>query len=102
MPKILSNIKQPCLFWLDAHYSGGITTKSELETPIMQELHHIFNNSRINKIQHVILIDDSNLFVGDKDYPKLEELKNFVYNSSPNLTLTVKYDVIRIHRNINH
>ncbi|KKK99589.1 hypothetical protein LCGC14_2631260 [marine sediment metagenome] len=36
LPIIISKIKQPCLFWLDAHYSSGITAKGEIETPIRQ------------------------------------------------------------------
>ena len=35
---ILGKISQPCLFWLDAHCSGGQTARGELETPIMWEL----------------------------------------------------------------
>jgi len=36
--EILSKIKLPCIFWLDAHYSGGETTKGDVETPIMNEI----------------------------------------------------------------
>ena len=95
LSKLLTNIKQPCLFWLDAHYSGGITTRGDIETPIIQELRAIFNHP-IDK--HVVLIDDAYLFTGEKDYPKLEEVKKFVLSKSNDLTLNVKFDVIRIHK----
>src|SRR5215216_2174234 len=34
----LSDIHEPCLFWLDGHYSGGITARGTLDTPIKNEL----------------------------------------------------------------
>jgi len=97
LPKLLTNIKQPCLFWLDAHYSGGLTTRGDQETPIMKELVAIFNHP-IDK--HVVLIDDAYLFTGEKDYPKLEEVKKFISTKRKDLTLSVKFDIIRIHKKI--
>lgn len=97
LPTILSKIKQPCLFWLDAHYSGGITAKGEFETPIMQELNYILNSSKYN---HVILIDDARLFIGKKDYPTLKELKKLISKKRPNYYFIVKKDIIRIHKKI--
>jgi len=44
LPEILSQIEEPCLFWLDGHYSKGITATGEKETPILEELKHIFNH----------------------------------------------------------
>jgi hypothetical protein len=94
LPELLKTIKSPCLFWLDAHYSGGVTAKGELETPIMQELQHILNHS-IKK--HVILIDDARCFVGQNDYPTIEELKKSVSSINPNLVFRIGNDIIRIH-----
>src|SRR5829696_283483 len=37
----IKTINEPCLFWLDGHYSGGITAKGTLITPIKNELTHI-------------------------------------------------------------
>jgi len=95
LPKILENIKKPCLFWLDAHYSGGYSAKGNLDTPIMQELRIIFDKSKFN---HVFLIDDAKLFLGKNDYPTLKELKDFIISVRSDFTLMVKYDIIRIHK----
>ena len=38
LSKIIKQIKNPCLFWLDAHYSYGITAKGSINTPILSEL----------------------------------------------------------------
>lgn len=80
LPKILSSVDQPCLFWLDAHYSGGITVKDNLDTPIMSELKHIFSHPIKD---HVILIDDARMFTGQNDYPLIEDLKKFVSKERP-------------------
>lgn len=71
LPEILSLIEEPALFWLDAHYSGGITAKGATETPILDELRAV-GTHRIKN--HVILIDDMRCF-GQGDYPELNEVK---------------------------
>ncbi len=97
LPELLSKVSGACLFWLDAHYSGGFTSKGKIETPIIQELDSIFNHSLHD---HVILIDDAKMFVGEKDYPTIEQLKSFINRKNNNLTLSIKHDVIRIHEKI--
>jgi hypothetical protein len=52
---ILSRIDQPALFWLDAHYSGGITADAGYD-PILKELSSIFAHSSNG---HVVLVDDA-------------------------------------------
>jgi hypothetical protein len=93
--EVLSHVNQPCLFWLDGHYSGGITVKGEVETPIRRELSHIFNHSIAS--HHVILIDDARCFIGDHDWPTIEELRNMCSSAGFD-AFEVKHDVIRIHK----
>jgi len=97
LPKILSNIKNPCLFWLDAHYIGEDTTRSNTDTPIMRELQHIFKSSDLN---HVILIDDAQDFIGKNDYPTIEQLKKFIQKNRPDWDFLVKDDIIRIYKKL--
>ncbi|MBX3012077.1 MAG: hypothetical protein KF832_11250 [Caldilineaceae bacterium] len=94
LPKILAQIDSPSLFWLDAHYSGGITAKGSLDTPIMSELQQIFEHSLTG---HVILIDDAREFMGQDGYPALQDLTDYVLSQSPNYVVSVLDDVIRIH-----
>lgn len=91
--ELLKRINEPCLFWLDGHYSGGITAKGALETPIKNELTAILSHPIDG---HVILIDDARCFTGENDYPTLDELKTFV--AQHNLNFSVEHDVIRIHK----
>jgi len=95
LPDYLATIYEPCLFWLDGHYSGGITAKGTLETPIKNELTAILSHP-VNG--HVILIDDARCFTGENDYPTLDELKNFVAERKPNHKFSVEHDAIRIHK----
>ncbi|WP_414585495.1 hypothetical protein [Scytonema sp. PCC 10023] len=93
LPAILEKIKSPCLFWLDAHYSGGITACSDKESPIVDELHNIFVHP-INK--HIILIDDARCFNGSNDYPTVEELFRLVETNKQKWSTYVKEDIIRV------
>ncbi|MFH1036856.1 MAG: hypothetical protein V1756_02245 [Patescibacteria group bacterium] len=94
LSEMLNSIQEPCLFWLDAHYSGGITAKGDIETPIEDELRAIFTHSIPG---HVILIDDACDFIGKDDYPTIEQLKNRVSNYRSELIFEIKDNIIRIH-----
>jgi len=91
----LATINEPCLFWLDGHYSGGVTAKGALETPIKNELASILSHPVDG---HVILIDDARCFTGENDYPTLNELRNFIAERKPNHNFSVEHDAIRIHK----
>lgn len=92
LPDILKDINEPCLFWLDGHYSGDETGKGELETPIYKELDAIY----ATKFKHVIIIDDARLFVGKNDYPTIAELTTYVKSKNAQATVSVEMDLIRI------
>jgi len=100
LPEILKDISKPCLFWLDAHFSGGSTAKAETNTPIMQELKCILNHTMAEN--HILLIDDARLFVGDNNYPTLETLEHFILDAHPAWIFEVKDDIIRTHSNRGH
>jgi hypothetical protein len=96
LPKILENIKKPTLFWLDAHYSGGITAKGEKESPILDELQTILNWWVDGS---VILIDDARLFKKENNWPEIEDIKSLFVKIKPNLKLEVleSLDIIKIY-----
>jgi hypothetical protein len=66
---IIKTIQEPITFWLDGHYSGGITAKGDVPDPILQEL-QIINKHPI-KI-HNILIDDIRLYKGEVSIKLIE------------------------------
>ncbi|MCP4553344.1 MAG: hypothetical protein GY834_15180, partial [Bacteroidetes bacterium] len=75
LEKLTGIIKRPTLFWLDGHYSAGVTAKGDKDTPIYEELAHIFN---ANLRKYVIIIDDARCFGNDPAYPSIEELSDFI------------------------
>ncbi|WP_371364155.1 hypothetical protein SRRS_49980 [Sporomusa rhizae] len=93
LPIVLDFIDKPCLFWLDGHYSEGITACGDIQTPIIQEIEAVFAHP---VKQHVILIDDARLFVGKDDYPKLDEFIQHVKRINNNVNVEVVDDIIRI------
>ena len=95
LPAILDTVDKPALFWLDAHYSGEGTGRGSMDSPIMKELRHIFDHPVRN---HVILIDDARLFLGQNGYPLLNELRELVRRNHPRSEFVVRDDIIRIHR----
>lgn len=92
LPELLKKTDKPCLFWLDAHFSKGITAKGLKETPIREELATILRHKIKN---HVILIDDADSFTGKNDYPLLSSLKEYI-QKYPNLKFEEKNNIIMI------
>jgi hypothetical protein len=92
LPEILANLNEPATFWLDGHYSGAFTGKSEVDTPVSAELNHILDHP-IKR--HVILIDDARDFVGKDSYPHLSELLA-QFDNHPHYRASVSADIIRI------
>ena len=93
LPEIMKDIYEPIIFWLDGHYSSGITALGDKECPIFEELEAIFNYNQYN---HIILIDDARLFIGVNDYPSIEELKEYVFNKNDKYKIEVINDIIRL------
>ena len=90
--ELMPAIDKPALFWLDGHYSGGITAKAEKECPVPEELEAILKSD----LYHIILIDDARLFNGTHDYPTLDEIKQLCDKSRRPYSLTLKDDIIRL------
>lgn len=89
---LLNRINEPAIFWLDGHYSGGVTAKGDKDCPIFEELDSIFNSQSIN---HILLIDDARLFNGMGDYPTIESLTEYVQSKNNKYKVKVEYDIIR-------
>jgi hypothetical protein len=61
----LLNEYDSILFWLDAHWSGGVTYGEKDECPLLEELKIIFEHKK----NYAILIDDARLFLAPPPSP---------------------------------
>lgn len=78
LPSLLNTLKGDINFWLDGHYSKGITFKGSKNCPVEEELEAIEKSfANFNKI--TILIDDVRLF----------HTTNTDYNNYPSINYLV-------------
>ncbi|HEY8241206.1 MAG TPA: hypothetical protein VIH35_07165 [Kiritimatiellia bacterium] len=92
LPSILAGVREPCVLWLDGHFSGGITARASEETPIQRELKTVLAHPVKG---HVVLIDDARFFNGENDYPTLAKIEAQIRAARPDWKVVVKDDIIR-------
>ena len=91
LPDVLRELRDPALFWLDGHYSGGGTARGARETPLLDELRAIAGHGVRG---HVVLIDDARL-LGTGDYPSRERVEELLRERMPEYRLTIADDIAR-------
>ena len=82
LPDLLTKLSGDVCFWLDGHYSEGITYKGPQDTPIVDELAAIEKN--IDKMGRVVVfVDDVCLFENPLmlSYPPVEFLMEWAVNN---------------------
>lgn len=94
LARLLPSITEPALFWLDGHYSAGVTARGEQDSPIRDELRHL--EAHPLRLRHVLLIDDARCFTGEGGYPTLDALRGWARTAGFS-RFEVEDDVIRIH-----
>ncbi len=91
LPIIVNTLNRPALFWLDAHY-GVYRDHGAAEgvayAPVLQELEHIFKNGI--SLRHCVAIDDAHYFGSDKNYPTIDEVRQFF--AVKNMTVQIRHD----------
>jgi hypothetical protein len=88
---IVSQVNAPLLYWLDGHYSGGITGMGDSVCPIFEELEVVFNRT---KTPFVVMIDDARLFGSEAGYPTLYELRAWLDRQAQPSVSWLENDVI--------
>lgn len=93
LEKVVATLVGPAMFFLDGHYSGGVTADSG-SAPIVKELNAIFSSHH----NHVVLVDDARLINGTNGYPTMEQVLECVRSLRPEMRHEIKDDIVRIHR----
>lgn len=71
LPRVLSRLGGPALFWLDGHWSGGPTAGVERECPVLAEIDAIDRSEFASG--SAVLVDDARLFLGPPPPPHKRE-----------------------------
>ena len=82
---------QTCLFWLDAHCSGGTTSQDDVGScPLRDELSQIAGMYG-PRSRHVICIDDMRDMPDERgwDYPCLSEITDILKKANPDYVVKV-------------
>jgi hypothetical protein len=87
---VVKGLTAPAAFWLDGHYSGGVTADSGGDAPILRELQAVLTSS----IDHLVLIDDARLFDGTNGYPTLDVVSSLVAERRPENPATIENDIV--------
>lgn len=98
MPTLIKELSEKSIFWLDGHYSGGITARGEKDSPIIDEIKAILSS----KVDHILIIDDARDFTGQRDYPSIEGLSAYILQSHPTSAIHVENDVIIVELGRKH
>lgn len=96
LKELMGRIDKPTLFWLDGHYSAGVTARGSKDTPVIEELNQILSSPDLG---HVIVIDDARCFGSEPNYPSIQDLKDFVRSKRPLTEITIADDGVRISPN---
>jgi hypothetical protein len=93
-PTLLPTLKGIVNFWLDGHYSGGITHQGPTDCPVREELQNIQANLHLyDKV--AVLIDDMRCFnptiLEYSDYPSLDYLVDWA--RSNHLNWHIEHDI---------
>jgi len=94
LPRLLRELREPALFWLDGHYSGEGTARGASDTPLEEELRAI---ARHGARGHVVLIDDARL-IGTGDYPTRENVVAILREAEPAFDARIEDDILICER----
>lgn len=105
LPGIIEKVKGRALLWLDAHFSEGVTEKTEKNSPILEELEAVRASGLKDAL---ILVDDLRFFQEVKegtsrysslrDYPTIEQLCEALIAVDQSFVFTVVGDLLMAYR----
>lgn len=98
LPKLSQKLKEPSIFWLDGHWSGGYTYGEADQCPLIDEIDTIVSTT---KPLYALLIDDARLFLSPppkpndiKQWPTIDIIIDHIRKGMVNPYIVVYNDVI--------
>lgn len=92
LPRVLEQLREPALFWLDGHFMGGVTGRGDEHSPVRTELRALLSHP---VRRHVVLIDDARLFSGADGYPTIPELVAWIERERPGSNVRIEDDIVQ-------
>ena len=92
LASVVASLSGPALFWLDGHYTGHGTARTDVASPIAGEVETLLSHAVAGD---VVLIDDAREFTGLDGYPTIEGLREMVVGRQPHAEFIVRDDIIR-------
>lgn len=96
---VLRDLNGDITFWLDGHWSAGVTFKGEQVTPVIAEL-AIIESAATQFGKVAVFVDDARLFGGapghEPGYPHLSEVLNWARRNG--FTFSIQHDIIVMTR----
>jgi hypothetical protein len=92
VPELLTSLREPALFWLDAGYYGWAGLHGDKQR-LTSELEAILGSPIRG---HVVLMDDARGLNGQNGAPTVEQLKQRIAADFPGRSVEVKHDILRI------
>jgi hypothetical protein len=96
-PQIVSELEEPCLLWLDGHFSGGATGRSALDEPAVAILRRIAQLRCASGT--TVVIDDLRRFGRESGVPALDSLLDASRATFPGASISVELDSLVIRAN---
>jgi hypothetical protein len=93
IPRIVPELRESALFWLDGHFAAGTARSGEVACPTLAEISVALADTRY---PHVLLIDDASEFQGDGGYPTIDALQESIRSIRTDVAVEVRNNIVRV------
>jgi hypothetical protein len=93
-PRFVSELRSPCLLWLDGHFSGGATGRGELDEPGVEILRRL--QPLVVPAGMTVVVDDVRRFGAIPGVPSLDVLIGNARETFPGARMTLELDSLVI------
>ena len=99
LPLIIPSIQHPCIYWLDAHFSGEGTAYGSKRTPICKEIEAIL---QAGDEKDIVIIDNIECFKNEsrerEDYPLITDIEKMLKEKFSKWTVKVENQILTAYK----